>query len=110
MIRAESLDPKMSRLAADALEPLKEISIKLNEFNALSEKTEQEEITTQLLSARIAGMEEVSGALPKWLDSQYIQLMAGDMTAQELRSVKAIVGAIASAIRDRIAEIKDGKL
>jgi hypothetical protein len=50
--------------------------------------------------ARLAEKKRNLDEIAKWSSSGHILLHAGEMTAGELRTVKAVVGAIYSAIQD----------
>ena len=50
------------------------------------------------LAGRASRDSELERLLDYWRDAQNIQLHAGEMTAQELRSVKAVVMAIKSGV------------
>lgn len=48
-----------------------------------------------------AGRQQAVAVIDKWLDPQHIKLHAGEMTAQEMRSVLAVLRGIRAEIVDR---------
>ena len=58
------------------------------------DQTALDMITGDMAKAVAAERERVRDVLKKWTRADHIQLHAGEMTAQELRSVKAVVNAI----------------
>jgi hypothetical protein len=50
--------------------------------------------------ARMAEKDRCLKEIAKWSSSGHILLHAGEMTAGELRSVKAVIGAIYTAVQD----------
>lgn len=52
-----------------------------------------------LARARADALEEALAAIALWQSPSHVRLHAGEMTAQEMRSVQAVLGGIASRIR-----------
>ena len=64
-------------------------------------RTEQEKRERSIHDGAFhAGVEFAAEVCDKWMNPDYIRLHAGEMTAQEMRSVLAVVKAIAAEIRE----------
>jgi len=65
----------------------------------------EERLTALLTEARaaghLAGLEEAAGIAEPWLSTGHARLHAGELTAAEMRAVKAVAGSILAAIRAR---------
>lgn len=72
----------------------------------MTDRTEalRDQIHRATREAYARGTEDAARVAEAWLKSGRIQLHAGEMTAQELRSVKAVVSAISKSVRSLAKE------